>query len=255
MAKKILLIVEGEADEVRFFKSLFHNCFRSADYQFFSYKTTIHVLAQELYLNYPKFEEEDIDIRLVLASLEKDDSKKRLLLDKYTDVFLVFDLDPQHYPTHYDTVRRMLAFFCDSTMQGKLYINYPMMQSYKHFAKLPDPQFHLLTVNRSEIKEYKKLVGSVSGFTDLSKYDYKVFYSLAAHHLKKCNYIINGRNELPSCEEYMEYNNLQIYDYEVTLLEKEDRVSVINTCVFVLFDYAPKKALGYLTRNKGLLYL
>jgi len=86
MAKSILLIVEGEADEVKFYRHLFRNCYEKADYQIVSYKTNIHILAQELYCNYPDFENDEVDIRLVLASLEQDERKKNTLLAKYTDL-------------------------------------------------------------------------------------------------------------------------------------------------------------------------
>ena len=128
MPKRILVIVEGEADEVKFLRSLFQNCYKKADYKVYSYKTNIHVLAQELYNNYPDFDEDETDIKLVLASLETNADKKKKLLEKYTDVFMIFDFDPQHDHPHFDTVRRMLKYFDDSTAQGKLFINYPMMQ-------------------------------------------------------------------------------------------------------------------------------
>ena len=255
MAKNVLLIVEGDKDEVRFYKCLFQNCFHLSQYQFFSYRSNIHVLAQELYNNYPTFEKDEIDIRHVLVSLEQDDKKKELLRAKYTDVFLVFDFDPHHDHAHFDTVRRMLAYFCDSTAQGQLYLNYPMMQSYKHFPALPDPSFRELAVDLSEIKEYKKVVGQTSKYTDLTKYDYKIFYSLAAHHLMKFNFLTTGSYQVPSCEEYLNKDVIKLYDYEIDLFLKEKKISVINTCIFVLCDFAPTKFYTFLSKKKNELYL
>ncbi len=71
MAKKILIIVEGEADEVRFLEDLFKKCNKKTEYKVYSYKTNIHVLAQELFNNYNDFDSGYIDIKLVLSSLEK----------------------------------------------------------------------------------------------------------------------------------------------------------------------------------------
>lgn len=253
MAKSILLIVEGDADEVSFYRHLFSNCFENADYQIIPYRTNIHILAQELYCNYPNFENDEIDIRLVLASLEQDEKKKKTLLAKYTDIYLVFDFDPHHDHPHFDTVRRMLSYFCDSTLQGKLYINYPMMQSYKHFSHLPDPQFFSLIVDYTDINNYKKLVGQVSGFTDLNQYDYSTFYSIAAHHLMKAHFLINGDYILPSYDEYFELNLVKLYDYELNMYDEDSSVAVINTCIFVLFDYAPQKAFRFLASKRDEL--
>lgn len=253
MAKNVLLIVEGDNDEVRFYKNLFRCCFQSADYHFCPYRSNIHVLAQELYNNYPCFEDDELDIRQVLISIEQDDRKKEILREKYTDVFLVFDFDPQHDHAHFDTVRRMLTYFCESTAQGQLFINYPMMQSYKHFAGLPDSDYKNLEVDVHEIKEYKKIVGQISSYTDLSKYDYKIFYSIAAHNLIKFNYLTNGVLQLPSCEEYLNFDYVKLYDLEKKMYLEEKKVSVINTCIFVLSNFAPTRFFTFLSKKRDEL--
>ena len=72
---KVLFIVEGESDEVRFLKRMFHTCFSNQNYEIYSYKTNIHVLAQLLFQEYPDFESDEIDIKLVLRSLEENEHK------------------------------------------------------------------------------------------------------------------------------------------------------------------------------------
>ena len=249
MPKRILIIVEGEADEVKFLRSLFQNCYKKADYKVYSYKTNIHVLAQELYNNYPDFDEDETDIKLVLASLETNADKRKKLLEKYTDVFMIFDFDPQHDHPHFDTVRRMLKYFDDSTAQGKLFINYPMMQSYKHFSMLPDDSFADRKVTMEEIKNYKELVGNESNFTDLNKYTYLTFYSLAVHHLKKANKILTGDYLLPEIREYLDFDATNVYDKQLATLKSEEKVYVLNTCIFALVDFAPRRFYGFLKQR------
>ena len=255
MAKKILLIVEGPDDEVRFYNSLFQNCFRKQEYKIYPYRTTIHILAQELYNNYPEFEDDQIDIRLVLSSLTDCERKKAILRQNYSDIFLIFDFDPHHDHPHFDTVRRMLAYFSDSTSQGKLYINYPMMQSYKHFSTLPDNDFSSRVVTIEQIKEYKRLVGAISRYTDLNKYDYNLFFSLAVHHLKKVNYLLCGEYSLPTCEEYLSFDLTKVYDLELSLFETSQEVSVVNTCILMLCDFAPNRFYRYVIQHKADLMI
>ena len=255
MSKKILLIVEGESDEVKFLRGLFENCFKKADYKFYSYKTNIHALAQELYNNYPDFDEGDIDIRLVLASLESSKDKKELLMDKYSDIYMVFDFEPQHDHKHFDTVRRMVNYFNDSTNQGQLFINYPMMQSYKHFDCLPCPSFEFFEVTLEQSKGYKQYVGEISNFTDLTKYTYVTYFSIAVHQLKKANKILNGGYTLPSKSEYFDFKATQIFDYQVNLLESSNNISVLNTCIFALVDFAPSKFFAFVSRHKDDLLI
>lgn len=257
MVKKVLLIVEGDADEVKFLRSLFKNCYKKTDYKIYPYRTNIHVLAQELFDNYNDFDinTEDTDIKLVLASLEKDEQKKKLLLDKYSDVFMIFDFEPQHDHPHFDTVKRMLKFYTDSTDQGKLFINYPMMQSYKHFSVLPSPTFATLEVELNNVKRYKEIVGKESKFTDLDKYNYVIYFSIAVHQLKKANKIVNNKYEIFNINEYLKFDFSKIYDCEINLLNTRKVISVINTCVFVLIDFAPKKFFDFVSAKKDDLLI
>lgn len=255
MAKKVLLIVEGDNDEVVFFKRLFGKCFRKTDYCIFRYSTTIHTLAQELYNNYPNFEEDEIDIRLVLQSLEKSENKKSILKENYTDIYLIFDFDPQHDHPHFDTLKRMIKYFSDSTAQGKLYINYPMMQSYKHFSQIPDNGFSKRIVNYNQICRYKELVGKESSYTDINKYDYITFFSLAVHHIKKANYLLNNKYVLPECEEFSNYDFVSIYNVELGLFQRDKTVSVLNTCIFALCDYAPKRFFDFVKQKASELLI
>lgn len=250
MPKRILLIVEGESDEVKFLRGLFENCFKKAEYKFYSYKTNIHTLAQELYNNYPDFDEGDVDIRLVLASLESSREKKEMLLDKYSDIYMVFDFEPQHDHKHFDTVRRMVNYFNDSTNQGQLFVNYPMMQSYKHFECLPCPSFEFYEVALDQAKEYKRYVGEISNFKDLTKYTFVTYFSIAVHQLKKANKILNGVFALPNKFEYFDFCATQIFDYQVSLLESASKISVLNTCIFALVDFAPSKFFAFVSRHK-----
>lgn len=250
MSKKILLIVEGESDEPRFFRRLFKCCYRKAEYKFYPHRTNLHVLAQELVKNYPDFENDNIDIRLVLASIESDEDRKQVLKETYSDIYLVFDFEPHEKNSHFEIIKRMLAFFNDSTLQGKLFINYPMMQSYKHFSNLPDHTFDTKTVSLDEVGNYKSIVARESGFTDLAKYDFRTFYSLAVHHLRKAYFIQTGKYELPSIEDYERIDYLNIFDKQIECATLPNGwIWVINTCIFVLLDFSPHRFYQFVSNH------
>lgn len=236
---KILFIVEGENDEVSFVRKLLDKCNPSFEYDIYSYRCNIHVLAQIIYNEYPDFETDEIDIQLVLKSKETNKRKREILSQSYRDIFLIFDFEPQHNLTHFDTVLRMLNYFSDSSNHGKLYINYPMMQSYKHFALLPDDSFMNRKVTMDECKSYKKIVGDMSGFTDINTYSYITFISLIVHHLRKANYLITGKYVIPSCEEYLSWNGAEVFDCQCNFLETKRYIYVLNTSIFLNVDFRP----------------
>ena len=238
-SNRILFIVEGEGDEVPFIRRLLSKCSSDKEYDFYTYRCNIHVLSQILFDEYPDFEDDEVDIQLILKSKERDRRKKEKLSRKYQDIFLIFDLDPQHDHPHFDTIFRMLKFFNDSSDHGKLFINYPMMQSYKHFSTLPDDSFADRCVTINECQNYKKIVGDMSKYTDINEYSYRVFISLLVHHLKKANYILTGRYILPDYEDYILWEGSKIFEKQYHFLEENESVYVLNTCIFLLVDFKP----------------
>ena len=248
--RRILFIVEGEQDELKFLKRMIKTCYPSIKHEFYSYKTTLHTLAQVLEKDYPSFEEDNIDIRLVLRSMENDKDKKLILSQKYHDIYLVFDFEPQHDNLHFDTIRRMLEYFQSSSDTGKLYLNYPMIQSYKHITVLPDPIFSFRTIELKDIYQYKKIVGEESIITDLNASSYNTFVSLGVHHIKKVNYLLTGKNELPSVSEYLAISHLDIFDVECNLLKERKVVSILNTSLFIFIDFKPESFFREVSRNK-----
>ena len=250
---RVLFIVEGANDEVSFVKRLLEKYGGMQEYEVYPYKCTIHTLAQILYNEYPDFEENEIDIQLVLRSKERDKNQRELLSQKYRDIFLIFDFEPHHNLPHFDTVRRMLLYFNDSSDHGKLFINYPMMQSYKHFPSLPDDSFAQRRVTIQDCLHYKQLVGEYSSYTDINQYNHTTFVSLMVHHIRKANYILTGQYLLPTADEYMKWNFVDIFDIQCSLMNSGDPIFVINTCIMIPVDFAPNRFFE-LVSHKGSTY-
>lgn len=51
----------------------------------------------------------------------------------------------------------MLTLFADETENGKLYINYPMIESIRYTKELPDTDYANYIVSREECKDFKRL--------------------------------------------------------------------------------------------------
>ena len=88
---QILFIVEGEQDEVEFLKRMIKTCYPDIKHEFYYYKTTLHTLAQVLDNDYPNYEKDNVDIKLLLRSMENDKDKRTVLSQKYNDIYFVFD--------------------------------------------------------------------------------------------------------------------------------------------------------------------
>lgn len=234
--RKILFICEGISDEPKFLRLMMKKTFPLDKYEIYSYNTTIHTLAAKLRKDYQDFDSGNTEIALILRDMEIDPDKKKLLSGKFSDIILAFDFEAQHDAPDFETVKRMLSYYIESSDMGKLYINYPMMQSYRHLKALPD--FNYITRMASPIG-YKELVSQESTLGDLSKYGYNTYLKVAVHNLKKAWHIMTGENRIPTKEEYLSIDWTEIYKKELDYYCTTKNIYVLNTLILLIIDYNP----------------
>lgn len=243
--RKLLFITEGEVDEPKFIDKVFSKCYPNIEYDYYAYSTSIHTLSSMLFNENGEIDEY-LDIKNVLKENEENEYKREKLSNKYSDIILVFDFDPHSDNPQFKKIKKMMSFFNDSTDNGKLYINYPMMQSYKHIKNYFDSDFKNRKVEVSKCSEYKQLVDKESVLKDLKKYTYPVIMKIIGFNLKKANYLLNSKYEIPSCDEFNKIDLNKIYNIQCKMKD-ENKVSVLNTFVFNIVEYNPKIILKNVT--------
>lgn len=243
--KNILFIVEGDGAE----STLIHHMNRvlklTDEYEVVAYNTVIYELYEELV--------SDPDLELLLLLKEKASLEDRVKFSvKYTNIYLIFDFDPHHHKYDIDNLKSMLVKFKDSTNGGKLYINYPMVESYKHLKQMPDLGFLKRTVSKLEVLEYKALVGTFPSYRNLSKYTYTTVRDMLIHHATKYYFIGTKNKVIGDIENYVDDNQ----SYAVKCLEIQnqqynmDKLYVINTSIFYALDLSPKKLYNQLLKHQ-----
>ena len=136
--RRILVLVEGVKIDVALMERLLTVYQIDAKYEIVSYCTNIYTLYGEMFEdNDPS----DMDLLQLLKSHEQDPVKKELFDDSYSDILLIFDLDPQDPGFTHEKIGNMARYFVESSDMGKLYINYPMVEAFYHMASIPDPNF------------------------------------------------------------------------------------------------------------------
>lgn len=96
--------------------------------------------------------------------------------DDFTNIFLVFDYE-RHDPKFSEKkILNMQKKFSDTTDMGKLYINYPMIESYQHLKSLPDEGYkdRKVPVSLQPGKMYKKLVSNESVIEEIIDFPDKI---------------------------------------------------------------------------------
>lgn len=166
---KILLITEGKDD------SMFFNRIKTL----FSINVEIVYINANIYKLYNRMKAEDFNCNvknLVLECLpnniqpNKREDYKNKLKDKYAYIYFVFDFDIQHHEINEDNdinrncekVRIMLEELNNETdeTRGKLYINYPMMESFRDINSIDDTEFISSSIALNDVRNYKSIVSS-----------------------------------------------------------------------------------------------
>lgn len=172
--RRVLFIVEGRVAEPRFLERMMRSLFGVHPENVYSYGTTVHKLLKEATRHGEIDEYFDIKAAL-MEHANKDDAER--LSRKYTDVFLIFDMDPHDQNFDPELLMAALRYFDDPTDNGKMYINYPMLESYKHLSSLNDEEYMNRVVANEDVRRYKEIVGKegCAELQDLSKYSSDTF--------------------------------------------------------------------------------
>lgn len=262
--KKILLLVEGKSLEAQLFSKILE-CFPEINVEkknIVIYNTNLFALNQELTKEFgEKWYEEEIDFLgfLKSSSITKDqirnlqneqDGSLKLETLSFTDIFLVFDYERQDHLFDVNRIKNMLKFWNESTENGLLYINYPMIEAYKHLQEpLPDTGYltkkcncSILFSKENKKNKYKQIVGTESSFTDIKKYSRQLIQQFVIHNLCKASAITTGTTEISHsiAKQYWDNRNyVEILDVEnlCSSCEQTGFVYVLATCLFFIPEY------------------
>lgn len=156
--KKSLFIVEGEHEKDVLFKLLLR-AFPEIDIReedIIIFGTNIYLLYAMIVKEYEEdWDEGDVDLPYLVS---KERGYEALLSkDDFNNIVLVFDYERHDPGFSEEKICRMQRFFSDVTDVGKLFLNYPMIESYQHFTGWPDERFEntVCPANIQRGKEYK----------------------------------------------------------------------------------------------------
>lgn len=113
--RKILVLVEGARTDVALLERLLSTYQIDIKYEIVPYCTNIYTLYHEM------FEDNDpasMDLLQLLKSREPNLSKKALFDDSYSDILLIFDLDPHDSGFTPEKIIGMANYFVESSDMG-----------------------------------------------------------------------------------------------------------------------------------------
>lgn len=174
-----LLVVEGCHEKNKLFWLIF-KCFPEINIDMddiWIYGTNIYQLYADIVREYGEQwaeENEDIDLPFVISKKQYPD-KLRYKID-FINIILVFDYERHDFKFSEEKILKMQKYFSDATDMGKLYVNYPMIESYQHLCKLPDDEYaeRKISVSLQPGKKYKELVRKETILSALIDFPHRV---------------------------------------------------------------------------------
>lgn len=195
-AKQVLVISEGPT-EAKLLQRLFGK-FDLPRVEVVSLNANL----KKLYLEYESYgcEYTDLDITAVLRSSrqvgqgDKEKLKGKSAND-FSDIFLAFDFDPHTGDFDAVCVQKLMSHFTDSSDVGKLYINYPMVESFYHVpveslddCDNTDVEKCLIRYEVRELTNYKKRV-NLEGFKYRKEDEVGKYKSVIRRHARIVSFL------------------------------------------------------------------
>lgn len=236
---KILFICEGEETERKFCNLIIDRYFidNKKPKEYVAFGANIYSLYDEM------SKDRDLDIIELIrekAKLKKDMATyEKLTMGGFDEVYLIFDYD-FHAPRYsFEKILEMAEFFDNETENGKLYINYPMMESFKHFKSIPDEDFNNYKISKEECLKYKKIVGDVSCIKHFNDITLPILGIMIKQVLDKYGFI--SKKKLNNYETYLnEFSQSNLLHLQNKSLSKDGKIFVLNTSILWGLDYFGK---------------
>lgn len=236
---KILVLVEGEKTDYRLMGHLLEVYGISDSHEIVSYNTNIYVLYNEMFRD---GDPSSMDILQILKEHERDLEKKKLFDERYSDILLIFDLDPQDPAFSAGKIIEMASYFVESSDMGKLYLNYPMVEAFYHMKSIPDEEYYQYTASLEELRnrKYKERVTRENRNHSYVKFAVtKEECNIVIGQNIKKGWIVTRAGELVDGMIRILPNSVDILKAQIRNLEEQQLVSVLCTCVFYIVDYNP----------------
>jgi hypothetical protein len=254
----ILFVFEGENREPELFATI-QKMFFPRDNERITYSFGNNIY--ELYNELSKLDDAGDLVSLLQerCSGQADNPFEGLNSSDFSEIYLFFDYDFQNKNLELTEINRqlkeMLSKFNDETEYGKLYINYPMIESIRYTKELPDANYYEYVISRADCSSFKKLAADFSAYSsldfilidsrkDVSELSEKKLKSLRDNweHLKKqnvnkANYICHGKNEAPNKKE--EVSQEQIFESQLQkhVNKEQSEVAILNAFPMFLYEY------------------
>lgn len=234
--------------------------FRAMKQLFFAEDDTLEAIYDcDIYALYSQMKELGPGADVILALKEhyqgREDSPvlEGLKASDFSEIYLFFDFDFQDENRSVEQLdsqlMEMLSMFSNETEGGKLYVNYPMVESIAYTKLLPDRNYWQYTVCRSECHQFKRIVHEFSSYKN---FDFILktqspeartnWLNLVTQNVAKANYLCNGVVGIDLIDVgFISQVNILAGQERGYTFSDPCRVSILNSFPIFLYEYYGEK--------------
>jgi hypothetical protein len=234
----ILFIFEGKKDENKLFNKIFKLIKNEffIKYNIITMETHIHSLYDKLKNN--QFQDLLTILKENGTSSQKEQLKKFDVKD-IAEIYLFFDLDPHDSLFDPEKINDLLKFFDNETENGKIYINYPMLESFYHLININDIDYRKRVIRIRDCIKYKKIVNEENFIRkkggNLNAND--IFY-IIRQNVKKVNFIIYDNFDIPEFKQISKLSQNNLFKNELNkFINPSKYVSVVSSIPMFMIEY------------------
>lgn len=205
--ERIAFVVEGDVREQDVVSSLKNTFFKNpSNLEIISFPA-----GQNIYMLWKCLMEDEFATDIIELVRDYNSNAKAILegldRDSFSEVYLFFDYDGHHNnleaDVDEDVLERMLATFDNETENGKLYVNYPMVESLRTFVEGDCKAEPSCFISVEELNTYKKQSALQTNKNDLKKYTYAEWREIINSFVLRTVCLFDN-NQLFSRENYMQ---------------------------------------------------
>ena len=181
-------IVEGEAREPQIIDNISKVFFSHGNFKIITLPA-----GENIYMLWKKLKADDFDTDIIEVLRESNDDISKQLdglsRDDFSEVYLFFDYDMHQTnlgkEDDADAVKQMLESFDNETVNGKLYISYPMVEALRDYKSGICGDRVACFVAITDMKEYKNASAVRAVNPQFKEYDYEIFVNCIVDYISQ----------------------------------------------------------------------
>ena len=245
-------IVEGEAREPQIIDNISKVFFSHGNFKIITLPA-----GENIYMLWKKLKADDFDTDIIEVLRESNDDISKQLdglsRNDFSEVYLFFDYDMHQTnlgkEDDADAVKQMLESFDNETVNGKLYISYPMVEALRDYKSGICGDRVACFVAITDMKEYKNASAVRAVNPQFKEYDYEIWKDIIDVFAMRVSCLFGSADTL----EYVNYSE-KISPYDIYVREENETqgegVFVLSAFPEFLVDYFGQKLWRNSVRHK-----